>query len=219
MVQSQSNSTEFQRQVLTSDLPVNHDPSQQSLDPVQAVTLKGETYLFVRTLTNTSQIFWNRFNSTLKFVHKKWKQLGDGSHHLTFDPYAAVNTFLERVEVFGVFDTQYVMHTWQDGPQSFNGDWKKLGGLFSPKFNSAPVVYQMGHSDFNGVLNLFVRGEDGQMHHISETTCDKVNNVWGPCTWTTFHGIGGTLPSDPKLPNPFTISRSIHGGIEVRDVQ
>lgn len=216
LVQSQSNPTEFQHQVLTSDLPVNLAASKQSLDPVQAVTLKNDTYLFVRTLTNTSQVYWNRFNRTLKFANVKWKKLGGGSNYLTFDPYAAVNTFLDRVEVFGVFDTKHVLHTWQDGPNSFNGDWLKLGGPFSPKFNSAPVVYQMGHSDFNGVLNLYVRGEDGKMHHIAQTTCDKVKNVWGPCTWATFHGIGSVSPSDEKLPNPFAASRSIHHGIEVR---
>lgn len=217
LVQSQSNPTEFQRQVLTSDLPVNLDPSQQSLDPIQAVTLKNETYLFVRTLTNTSQVYWNRFNNTLlKFANTKWKQLGDGSDYLTFDPYAAVNTFLDRVEVFGVFNSKHVLHTWQDGSNSFNGDWIKLGGPFSPKFDSAPVVHQMGHSDFNGVLNLYVRGTDGKMHHIAQTTCDKVKNVWGPCTWDTFHGIGTISPSDENLRNPFTASQSIHGGIEVR---
>ena len=215
LVQSQSKSLEFFRYVLTTDLPANLDSKKQSLDPIQAVTLKNETFLFVRTLTNTSQVYWNRFNGTLKFANNKWKRLGDGSNYLTFDPYAAVNTFLDRVEVFGVFDTKHVLHTWQDGSNSFNDEWIKLGGPFSPKFNSVPVVYQMGHSDFNGVLNLFVRGQDGRTHHIAQTTCDKVKNVWGPCTWNTFHGIGSNPPSNEDLENPFTASRSIHRGIEV----
>ena len=217
LLQSQTNQTQFGLiPTLSSDLPANLAPSAQSLDPIQVVTVKNKTFVFMRSLTNTSQLYWNSFNGSLNFDHKKWKQLGDGGEYLTFDPYAAVNTFLGRVEVFGVFDSEHVMHTWQDGPDSFHTDWEKLGGLFSPKFNSVPVAYQMGHSDFNGVLNLFVRGTDGRMHHISQTTCDDVKNAWGPCTWTTFHTIGSTPPSDETLPNPFTASRSIHHGIEVR---
>lgn len=186
------------------------------MDPIQAVNLKKHTYVFVRTLTNTSQLYWNRFNGTLHFSNKKFSRLGGGSNYLIFDPFVAVNTFLDRVEVFGVFDDKYVLHSWQDSANSFYGDWQKLGGPFSPKFNSAPVAHQMGHSDFNGVLNLYVRGEDGRMHHIAQTTCDKVKNAWGPCTWNTFHGIGSMPPSDESLPNPFLTSHSIHLGIEVR---
>ena len=215
LVQSSSNATQFQLKTLTSDLPSSPQSTQQSMDPIQCVTLKNQTYLFVRTLSNTSQMYWNRFNGSLNFYNKKWSHLGGGDKYLKSDPCVAVNTFLERIEVFGVFDTKYVMHTWQDKSDSFNGKWEKLGGLFSPKFDSTPVAHQMGHSNYNGVLNLFVRGEDGAMHHIYQTTCDKVKNVWGPCTWDTFHKVGRTPPSDRNLTNPFSITHSIHHGIEV----
>ena len=163
------------------------------------------------------QVYWNRFDKSFKFINKEWTQISSGGGHLTFDPYAIVNTFLGRVEVFAVFDSGHVMHTWQSGADTFNSKWKKLGGLFSPKFNSAPVVHQMGHSDFNGVLSLFVRGTDGYMHNIAQTTCDKVNNVWGPCTWTVFYKRGGAPPpSDSAMANPFVASHSFHGGIQVR---
>ena len=73
----------------------------------------------------------------------------------------------------------------------------------------------MSHSDFNGVLNLFVRGEDGVMHQIFQTTCDKVKNPWGPCTWGFFEKLGGTPPSGKDVANPFTVSHNIHLGVEV----
>ena len=198
----------------SSDLPAVSS-AHQSSDPVQLLSLKNQTFVFVRTLSNASKVYWNRFKGSLQFHSSKWKRLGDDDSYLISDAFAAVNTFLERIEVFGVFDNHYVLHLWQDGDDSFHDAWDKLGGPFSPKFNSAPAVHQMGHSNFNGVLNLFVRGEDGYMHHISQTTCDKVNNVWGPCTWGFFHALGGTPPSDPAVTNPFTVSHSIHGGMEV----
>ena len=162
------------------------------------------------------QLFWNVFKDSLAFESTDWKLVGDKNTHLTFDPCVAINTFLGRLEVFSVFNTQYVHHTWQDGESSFHNEWLKLGGPFAPKFGSSPVVHQMAHSVFNGVLNLFARGEDGQMYHISQTTCDTVNNVWGPCTWTVFSKLGGLPPSDKSLPNPFIATHSIHLGIEVR---
>ena len=137
---------------------------------------------------------------------------------MAYDQFGAVNTFLDRIELFAVFDSGYVMHTWQDSADTFHGDWQKLGGPFSPRFNSAPVVHQMAHSDFNGVLNLYVRGTDGDMHHIAQTTCDKVNNPWGPCTWTVYYRLGdGQVPADDALENPFVASHSFHGGIEVSE--
>ena len=144
----------------------------------------------------------------------KWALIGSSGDYLKFDVHAAVNTFLGRIEVFGVFLDNLVHHTWQTGSTSFEGKWEKLG-LFSPKFNSSPVAHQMGHSDFNGVLSVFVRGEDGVMHHIAQTTCDKVGNPWGPCTWGLFKKLGSVPPSSPAALNPFTASNSIHLGIEV----
>lgn len=223
LVQSLSDPKQFQLQVVTSDLPANSS-HLQSPDPVQAIVgHDNQTYLFVRTLSaNSSHVYWNRFNDTFNFANALWKPLGGGSggSSLTFDPCVAVNAFLGRLEVFAVLDDAHLHHTWQNGPDSFSGGWQKLGGVFSPKFNSAPVAHQMGHSDFNGVLNLFVRGvsDGGNMHHISQTTCDKVKNVWGPCTWGTFQKVGGAPPPydiDADMPNPFTSSNSIHHGIEV----
>ncbi len=73
----------------------------------------------------------------------------------------------------------------------------------------------MSHSDFNGVLNLIVRGEDNGMHQIYQTTCDRVSNPWGPCTWGLYHSLGGEPPSDKSVDNPFSMSHNIHLGVEV----
>ncbi len=85
----------------------------------------------------------------------------------------------------------------------------------SPKFNSAPVAHAMGKNDFNGMVEVFVR-DGNTLRNIHQTTCDKVNNPWGPCTWElSWHKLGGDLPSDPNIPNPFTVSNNIHKGQEV----
>lgn len=77
----------------------------------------------------------------------------------------------------------------------------------------------MGHSDFNGVIEVFGREMDNTLHHIHQTTCDKVNNPWGPCTWELeFHQLDKELMSDPKSNNPLTVVNNIHLGLEVRTI-
>ena len=218
LVQNTSHSSTFDLKYESSDLPAVSS-THQSSDPVQLLSLKNHTYVFVRTLSNTSsQVYWNRFDGLLDFLTVKWSLLGDASNHLTFDLYPAVNTYLGRVEVFSVFNSEHVLHVWQDGEASFHKKWEKLGGLFSPKFNSAPVVHQMAYSKHNGVLSLFVRGDDGNLYQISQTFCDKVRNIWEACTWSSFRQIGGTPPSDPTAPNPFAVTHSVRMGIEVSNL-
>ena len=214
--QSPSNPKTFTMVQLSKDLPINKDQKAFSRDPVRVIYHENRTHIFVRSQTNTSQLFYDTLNGSLMLENPKWAVIGSSSDNLQFDAHAAVNTFLNRIEVFGVFQDGYVHHTWQTGSTSFEGKWEKLGGLFSPKFNSSPVAHQMGHSDFNGELSVFVRGQDGIMHHIAQTTCDKVNNPWGPCTWGLFRKLGSIPPSTPTARNPFTVSNSIHLGIEVR---
>ena len=212
--QSPSNPKAFTLAQLSKDLSMNLDKKDFSRDPIQTIYHKNRTHIFVRSQTNTSQLFYNTLNEKLNIENVKWALIGSSDDYLKFDAHAAVNTFLDRIEVFSVFRDDLVHHTWQTGPTSFEGKWGKLG-LFSPSFNSSPVAHQMGHSNFNGVLNLFVRGKDGVMYHIAQTTCDKVNNPWGPCTWGLFRKLGSTIPASPTARNPLTASNSIHLGIEV----
>ena len=76
----------------------------------------------------------------------------------------------------------------------------------------------MSHSMYNGVLEVFIR-EGEVLHHIDQETCDKVNNPWGPCTWSVngFSKIGGNMPSSSSSGNPLTVGNNIHLGNEVRE--
>ena len=220
LLQSYKDPAMFSLYVLGKTIPTTKSSKDFSRNPIQAIHHKNVTHIFIRSQSNTSQLFYNtlKVNDTLMvdLGNDTWRPIGSSGDHLKFDAHAAVNMFLDRIEVFGVFGDNYVRHTWQTGKTSFYGQWKKLGSLFSPKFNSSPVAHPMGHSNFNGVLSLFVRGTDGLMRHIAQTTCDKQKNPWGPCTWGLFKKLGSVPPSSPLARNPFIASNSIHLGIEVR---
>lgn len=194
---------------LPSGIPVK----QFSNDPVQVVLLGTVTFVFARSQAVPSLLYFTHRNGTGPW--SPWAIVVKDSVSLQYDVYAAVNGFLNRIEVFAVVDDGSLVHTWQTGPFSFEESFHKLT-LFPPKFTSAPVVQQMGHSDFNGVLCVFARGDDGVVHHLQQTTCDKVENPWGPCTWgVAFAKIGGKIPSDAKSENPLVGSHNIHLGLEV----
>ena len=88
-------------------------------------------------------------------------------------------------------------------------------GYGAPETQHAPVVHQMSHSIFNGVLNVFIYGDDGYIHHIWQTTCDKVPNPWGWCTWSVWYKISDKIPETVLSNNPLSIGANIHLGIEV----
>lgn len=207
-----SQELDFQPFPVSSNIPKTLDVANFSVDAVQAITLKNKTHVFVRSQTDAPVLFWLYFDKNFKLTTQK---IGDDKTHLQFDPFVSINLFVNRLEVFIVSEDDYVKHLWQTSDTSFTGTWKKLGTDFSPKFNSAPVAHPMSDNFFNGVINLFVRGTDQRVHHISQTTCDKVKNPWGPCTWSTFDGLVDSVPADPSNGNPFTISNNIHLGIEV----
>ena len=208
----QTGASDYTEVKLSTSIPTTLQSSSFSLDPIQAIVLSQNTHLFVRSQSNTSRLYWSWNNGS---DWSDWVAIGDNSDYLAYDPCVAINSLVERLEVYGVFQSGYLMHTWQNSQTSFTGGWHKLGGLFPPKFNSAPVVHQMGESFFNGMLAVFARGEDGVMRRIQQTTCDKVKNPWGPCTWDLFfHKLGSTPPSDKSSRNPFIASTNIHLGIE-----
>ena len=209
---SETEANDYTEIKLSTSIPTTLQPSSFSLDPIQAIVLSRNTHLFVRSQSNISRLYWS-WNDGSNW--SDWVAIGDNSDYLAYDPCVAINSLVERLEVYSVFESGYLMHTWQNSQTSFTGGWHRLGGLFSPKFNSAPVVHQMGESFFNGMLAVFARGEDGVMRRIQQTTCDKVKNPWGPCTWELFfHKLGSTPPSDKSSRNPFIASRNIHLGIE-----
>ena len=197
-------------------LPSGLPEKQFSNDPVQVLVLDGVTFAFARSQSSPSYFYFTHRNGTdPKSPWSSWTVVGEESSSLLYDAYAAVNVFLNRIEVFAVVGDGTLVHTWQTGANSFTEKFHKLT-LFPPKFTSAPVAQQMSHSDFNGVLGIFARGDDGIVHHLSQTTCDKVKNPWGPCTWgLAFSKIGGKVPSDAKSSNPLVGSHNIHLGLEV----
>lgn len=92
--------------------------------------------------------------------------------------------------------------------------WDKTG-YSAPTSIHAPVAHRMPLNFFNGALNVFVFGEDGHIHHIWQTTCDKVPNPWGWCTWSLWYKIGSAIPKSAVSANPLSIGANIHNGIEV----
>lgn len=172
--------------------------------------------MIVRSQSDSSRAFWSYSNGNKQNVStwSKWVAIG-GSEHLAYDPYAVINSYLNRIEVFAVFDGGHLLHTWQSSGTSFADKWHELC-LFPPKFNSAPVAHPMGKSFFNGMIRVFARDEDGTFRTISQTTCDKVKNPWGPCTWEVeYHKLGGKPPANESNKDPFAVNRNIHFGIEV----
>ena len=107
----------------------------------------------------------------------------------------------------------YLYRTWQIKESEWS-DWDKTG-YSAPKSAHAPVVHAMDTNIFNGRLNVFVHGSDGYLHHIWQTTCDKVPNPWGWCTWSTWNKIGGAIPTTSVDSNTLGIGNNIHLGIEI----
>lgn len=197
-----------------STLPADLPAADWSPDSVVIKSLHKDTFVFVRSQAKHSHIYWSYRPEQGEW--SPWKMIGDTSDNVMSDPAVAINTFLNRFEVFVLLDEGTLVHAWQTDKYSFS-DWHGGIGDFPPTFDSTPAVHEMTHSDFNGMLQVFVRGTDKFIHHISQTTCDKVHNPWGPCTWgITFTKLGdGPAPGSNDAPNPISVGVTIHGGLEV----
>ena len=113
---------------------------------------------------------------------------------------------------FSQVNDSFLLNHWT-GPAKWVS-WDETG-YSAPGTSHAPVVHSMTHNMFNGLLNVFIFGDDGSIHHIWQTTCDKVPNPWGWCTWSVWNTIGGKVPPGVPSVNPLSIGSNIHGGIEV----
>ena len=199
---------------IAGELPADLPTAQWSPDSVVIKILHKDTFVFARSQSKKSHIYWSYRPEDGKW--SSWKMIGDDSYYVTSDPAVAINTYLNRFEVFVLLDEGTLAHAWQDDKYSFS-DWHGGIGDFPPTFDSTPAVHEMTHNDFNGMLQLFIRGTDRFIHHISQTTCDKVENPWGPCTWAIrFTKLGDrTAPGSHSAPNPISVGVTIHGGLEV----
>ena len=195
-------------------LPADLPTAEWSPDSVAIKILHKDTFVFARTQAKESHVYWSYRPEDGQW--SPWKMIGDDSYHVISDPAVAINSYLNRFEIFALVDEGNLIHAWQDDVYSFS-DWHEGIGNFPPVFNSTPAVHEMTHSDFNGMLQVFVRGTDRFIHHISQTTCDKLNNPWGPCTWAfRFTKLGERMaPGSHNAPNPISIGTTIHGGLEV----
>ena len=115
-------------------------------------------------------------------------------------------------EAFIVATDGYLYRSWQLSIYKWSS-WDQTG-FSAPSTHFAPVVHGMATNMFNGRLNLFVHGNDDMLYHIWQTTCDKVPNPWGWCTWSTWKQIGSKIPQSPNL-NTLSIANNLHLGIEV----
>jgi len=182
-------------------------------DGVSAIIFNNLIYVLARSRLNESSLYVSKVSFDLQ-TSSSWQLIGGDKHHLITDVAIAYNTFSKLLEAFMVSTDGYLYRTWQVSPSKWV-TWDKTG-YFAPKTNTRPVVHIMAPNFFNGFLNVFIHGLDGYTHHIWQTTCDHVPNVWGWCTWSTWNTIGGRMPvSAQGVSNTLSIGANIHRGIEV----
>lgn len=168
----QSGATTFTMSKLSSSIPSSSKtPANFAPDSVLCVVLKSRLHLLARSRIVESRLYYSHGNGS---VWSDWVAIGDDSAHLGYDTHVAVNTFVDRLEIFGVFLSGDLRHTWQTSETSFDSKWHNIG-LFQTTFSSAPVAHSMAPNFFNGQLEVFARAKDGAMYRTRQTTCDKVN--------------------------------------------
>lgn len=179
-------------------------------DTLTVLTYQNKLTVFSRTVTKASQLYWTQ---EVKGNWSSWALIGGTTVSLKTDVAVAYNSFSKYLEAFAVMENNKMYRTWQTGATKWVS-WDKTG-YGAPETQHAPVVHSMSHNMFNGVLNVFIYGDDGYIHHIWQTTCDKVPNPWGWCTWSVWYKISDKVPDSVPSNNPLSIGANIHLGIEV----
>ncbi|XP_065843362.1 uncharacterized protein [Oscarella lobularis] len=195
--------------------------SKASSDGVVAtIAARNRITVFARSVKadGTSKLYWSVSSDGESW--SDWRVVGGDKESLKTDATVERNTFVDRLEAFAVMSDGHLYHTWQTSDTSWH-DWDKLW-LIQPSFTSVPIVTRRGgETTFNGILEVFIRGDsDGVLYHIWQTTCDKVQNPWGPCTWGAYSKINDRqpVPADKNNPNPLTVAKNIHESNEVFSV-
>lgn len=191
-------------------LPFEAGVSLKGKDTLAALTYHSKVMLFARSVTKASQLYWTQ---KVNGNWSSWALIGGSSVSLQTDVAVAYNSFSKYLEAFAVMENNKMYRTWQTGPTKWVS-WDETG-YGAPETQHAPVVHSMSHSMFNGVLNVFIYGSDGYTHHIWQTTCDKVPNPWGWCTWSVWYKISDKIPETLPSNNPLSTGANIHLGIEV----
>eukprot|EP00794_Sanderia_malayensis_P020371 gene20371-22380_t len=194
-----------------SKLPWNQGAELKGQDSVKAIVYANKPYVLSRSITNASRCYWTSMDATGKW--SAWSLLGGKSAILMTDVSLVYNSFSKYLEAFTVMTDGYMYRTWQTGFSDWHS-WDKTG-YYAPKSLHAPVAHAMDTNLFNGRINVFVHGTDDKVHHIWQTTCDKVPNPWGWCTWSTWNTIGDGMPLVMNVANTLSIANNMHLGIEV----
>ncbi|KAJ7379805.1 hypothetical protein OS493_012552 [Desmophyllum pertusum] len=179
-------------------------------DTLSVLNYQKKLTVFSRSVTKASHLYWAQ---EVNGNWSGWALIGGSSVSLKSDVAVALNGFSKYLEAFAIMENNKMYRTWQTDPTKWVS-WDETG-YGAPETQHAPVVHQMSHSVFNGILNVFIYGNDGYLHHIWQTTCDKVPNPWGWCTWSVWYKISNTIPAAVPSSNPLSIGANIHLGIEV----
>lgn len=195
---------------ISTKIPFEEGVTLNGKDTLSVVNYQNKLSVLTRSVTKSSHLYWTQ---QVNGNWSDWALIGGSSVSIKSDVAVAYNSFSKYLEAFAIMENNKMYRTWQIGPTKWVS-WYETG-YGAPETQHAPVVHQMSHSIFNGVLNVFIYGDDGYIHHIWQTTCDKVPNPWGWCTWSLWYKIGGKIPvTDPSY-NPLSIGANIHLGIEV----
>jgi hypothetical protein len=144
-------------------------------DPVVESAADGTLYVFIRS--NDTAYFAYQIVSGNSWTWSGWNQLGGSGVALASNLAVALNAYTGWIEAFALMSDGELYQVWQIDSSTSWADWRKLW-LIQPKMNSHPAVHNMAGSIFNGMLELFIRGQDNDMYHIWQTTCDAVHNPW-----------------------------------------
>eukprot|EP00117_Sycon_ciliatum_P034207 scpid49490/ scgid26160/ len=206
-------------QVSASVMLPRDDNGTADIDSLTVVRNNDTMLVFVKTIETQPRLYWSFANATsTKAAFSKWTLIKKGEA-LQSAAAAAVNYFTHYVEVVAIMTNGKVYHTWQTGVAEFH-DWDEFGTAFwshMPDPNAAPVLRaNSGKSIFNGRLELFLYGKDGYIHHLKQTTCDRVMNPWSECTWGLYERlVDQVVPTPLVARSPLIAGSNAHGGIEL----
>ncbi|XP_066278536.1 uncharacterized protein [Branchiostoma lanceolatum] len=162
-------------------------------DSVSALAWKGKVAVFVRSMQVASRLYW------LTGVAKSFTPWQDLGGNLATDATVVYNPFSGYMEAYAVLSDGKVNRKDQVHDDKWQ-DWTVLGvGQPDMVNTSRPAAHAMSETIFHGMTEVFALGADGKIKHIWQTTCDKVVNPWGYCTWGLWGNIAGSLSNDVRV--------------------
>ncbi|XP_078587296.1 uncharacterized protein LOC144868672 [Branchiostoma floridae x Branchiostoma japonicum] len=191
-------------------LPTDTGVSLTGRDSVSAIAWDGQTAVFARSMTTPSRLYWT-YSGPGGF--QAWQSLGGD---LVTDPSIVYNAFTKYLEAYAIFPDGRVHYQTQVGSTVWQ-TWRVLG-ILPPAMQkvSRPQAHSMRQAIFNGMTEVFAIGTDGRLKHIPQTTCDKVVNPWGYCTWAVWSDVGNDqVPAPLSDVNPLTAGNNVHLGNEM----